>query len=146
MSQKAAKAIEALRGRNPATYREARSAYFAADTAYQVAGQMIAREGAKHYRALEAEMNKALAPHRVEWKRYGAPSESEFGGSDVNHADWCASAHLAGEVWPEPKGGRYNMHMRAHIPFSLSPRDGDEFWRGVWLLKAAADAMAEGGL
>lgn len=145
MSQKAAKAIESLRGRDVAAYREARSAYFAADSAYQVAGQLIAAEGKAHYRTLEAALRNALAPHRVEWTRYGEPSEAGFSG-DVNHADWCAGAHLAGEVWPEPKGGRYNMHMRAHIPFSLSPRDGDEFWRGVWLLKAAADAMAEGGL
>lgn len=146
MSQKAAKAIEALRSRDAGTYRKARAAYFAAEAAYQGAGKSIASVGAKHYRALEAEMRKALAPHRIEWKRYGQPSEVEFGGGDVNHSDWCTSAHLAGEVWPEPKGGRYNMRMRAHIPFSLSPRDADEFWRAVWLLKAAADTMTEGGL
>jgi len=145
VSTKAAKAIEALRSRDVTAYREARAAYFTADSSYQVAGQMIGADGKPHYRTLEAEMRKALAPHRVEWQRYGEPSESGFSG-DVNHAEWCTSAHLSGEVWPEPKGGRYNMQMRAHIPFSLSPRDGDEFWRGVWLLKAAADAMAEGGL
>jgi hypothetical protein len=146
MSTKAAKAIAALRNRDVSHYREARRAYHAADLAYEMAGKAIAIDGAKHYRSLEMDMVKALAPHRIEWKRYGQPSGAEFGGGDVNHSDWCASAHLSGEVWPEPKGGRYNMRLRAHIPFSLSPRDGDEFWRSVWLLKAAADAMAEGGL
>jgi hypothetical protein len=36
--------------------------------------------------------------------------------------------------------------MRAHIPFSLTPRDGAEFQRMVSALKAAADAMTEAGL
>ena len=60
--------------------------------------------------------------------------------------DCNTSAHIAGEVWPYPNGGRYNMHMRVHIPFGLSPRDPDEFWRGVWVLKAMSDAATEGGL
>ena len=48
MSTKAAKAIEALRSRDVTAYREARAAYFTADSSYQVAGQMIGAEGKPH--------------------------------------------------------------------------------------------------
>lgn len=102
--------------------------------------------GWPHYRALEDAMRRALAPHRIDWTRYGRPSEDKTGGSDVNGIDWTTSVHLSGEVWPALKGKRYNMHMRVHIPFSFGPRDADEFFRGVALLKAAADAVTEGGL
>jgi hypothetical protein len=64
----------------------------------------------------------------------------------VNHDAWTIRAHLDGEIWPAPKGGKYNMPMRAHISFRLSPRDGAEFQRMVAALKAAADAMTEAGL
>jgi hypothetical protein len=86
-------------------------------------------------------MTRALKPHRIEWRNH-----SRFVGHDVNGDDWTTAAHIYGEVWPEPKGGRYNMQMRAHIPFSLTPRDGAEFRRMVKALKAAADAMTEAGL
>lgn len=143
---KTAHAIEALRGRDPAAYRKARADYFAAELGYQEASKAIGALGKTHYRTLERAMADALKPHSIEWTRYGQPSEQADGGGDVNHADWCTSAHIAGEVWPSPNGGRYNMHMRVHIPFSLSPRDPDEFWRGVWLLKAMSDAASDGGL
>lgn len=143
MSQKAATAIAALRSRDTTEYRRTRAAKFDAEAAHTEAGHALGIDGEPHYRALRAEMWKAISPHRIEW-RYG--QEDMNGGRDVNGSDWTTGAHLSGEIWPEPEGGRYNMHMRSHIVFSLSPRDGDEFWRGVWLLKAAADAMAEGGL
>lgn len=146
MTKKIEAAIAALRGRDATAYREARQAYFAALHTYETASKMLAADGARHYSALEVAMRKALAPHTIEWKRYGSASASEHGGGDVNHAEWRAGAHLSGEVWPQPNGGKYHMHMRAHIPFSMSPRDAEEFLRGVALLKAAADAMEEGGL
>ncbi len=146
MSRHAHDAIAALIGRDPAQYRAARQAYHAADLAYAEASKAIAAEGKAHYRMLERALSAALAPHDVEWRRYGAPSNAAHGGSDVNHADWCCMAHLAGEVSPKPAGGRYNMQARVAIPFSMTPRDGDEFWRAVWMLKAMADAATEGGL
>ena len=86
-------------------------------------------------------MKRALAPHRIEWKTY-----RQNAANDVNHDAWTTSANLNGEIWPAPKGGKYNMPMRAHIPFSLTPSDGAEFQRMVAALKAAADAMTEAGL
>jgi hypothetical protein len=138
-------AIEALRGRDASAYRRARAAYHAADIACADAGKSLAVQGAAHYRTLERHMAKILHPHRVKWHHI-APSERPNGGGDVNGSDWTTAPHMSGEVWPAPKGGKYNMQMRAHIPFSISPRDGAEFIRGVALLRAAADAMAEAGL
>jgi hypothetical protein len=146
MSKTINNAITALRGRDPTAYREARRAYHAADLAYTQASKAIAAAGVAPYRTLERALADALAPHTVEWRRHGLPSETTHGGSDVNHADWCTMAHLSGEVSPRPKGGRYNMHARVTIPFGMSPRDGDEFLRCVAMLKAAADALTEGGL
>ncbi|HEV7457302.1 MAG TPA: hypothetical protein VGN96_11035 [Roseococcus sp.] len=146
MTRMAHDAIAALQARDPTAYREARRAYHAADLAYSEAGKAVAAEGKAHYRKLERLLAEALAPHDVEWNRYGLPSETPNGSSDVNHADWVAMAHLAGEVSPKPQGGRYNMKARVTIPFSMTPRDGDEFWRAVWMLKAMADAATEGGL
>lgn len=146
MSDPIEQAIADLRGRDAAAYREARAAYHSASAAYDEAALAIGAAGKSSYQKLERYLAKALAPHRVEWQRYHAPSTQPGGGGDVNHADWTTTAHLAGEVWPQPKGGRYNMPMRADIPFSMSPRDGAEFRRMVAALKAAADAMTEGGL
>lgn len=137
-------AITALRSRDASEYRDARGAYFAADLAYTLAGKELAAQSRMPYRALETALKRALAPHSVEWKRYGAPSDK--GDADVNCIDYTTGAHLSGEVWPQPKGGKYNMHARAHIPFSISPRDANEFRRFVAMIRAAADAMTEGGL
>ena len=134
-------AIAALRSRDASGYREARAAHHRASQAYDAAAVAIGNEGEAAYTTLEQHMARALKPHRIEWRNH-----CRYTGHDVNGDDWTTSAHLYGEVWPEPKGGKYNMQMRAHIPFSITPRDGDEFRRGVALLKAAADAMAEGGL
>jgi len=139
-------AIAVLRGRDPTAYRAARAASYAANAEYDAQSMMIAALGSISYTTLERALVRALRPHTVEWHRYGKPSQSKVGLGDVNHADWVTGAHLAGEIWPSPKGGKFNMHMRVHLPFSLSPRDGDEFRRGVVLLKAAADAIREGGI
>ena len=146
MTDKIAEAIATLRGRDASAYRAARNASLAASAEYDVQSRAIAALGSRSYSTLERALIRAMKPHAVEWRRFGVPSESPHGGAGVSGLDWTTSAHLAGEVWPQPKGGKYNMHMRAHIPFGMSPRDADEFRRGVALLKAAADAMAEGGL
>ncbi len=142
-----AQAIADLRARDATAYRKARAAFHAADAEYLAQSKMIAALGERQYRALERHLVRALKPHTVEWRRYGEPSEQENGSGDVNHAEWCTMAHLAGEVWPATKNGKgYSMQMRAHIPFSMTPRDGCEFLRMVALLKAAADAMKDAGL
>lgn len=146
MSDKISEAITALREREPTDYRKARAAHHAAIAEYNAQSKMIARLGERPYRTLERAMARALKPHRVEWKRYGQPSENRHGAADVNHADWVTDVHLAGEVWPDPKGGKYTMRMRVHLPFSITPRDAEEFRRGVALLKAAADAVRDGGI
>lgn len=141
MTKKIEAAIAALQARDPTAYREARAAYHKASDEYNAQCQMIGALGSRHYEALERHAARALKPHRIAWQH-----SAEVGSGDVNHGSWTTSAHLRGEVSPAPKGGKYHMHMRAVIPFTLSPRDADEFLRGVALLKAAADAMAEGGL
>ena len=139
-------AMGALFSRDTTAYREARRAYHQADLDYRKAGMDIATQGAASYRVLEGLLAKALSPHTIEWKRYGQPSEMTNGGGDVNHDKWVTMVHLAGEVSPHPEGGRYNMHARMHIPFSITPRTGAEFWKGVQMLKAMADAATKGGL
>lgn len=134
-------AIAALRGRDATSYRKARAAHHRASQAYDAAAVAIGKDGEPQYALLELHMKRALKPHRIEWRNH-----ARYVGCDVNGSDWTTSAHIYGEIWPEPKGGKFNMQMRAQIPFSMTPRDGDEFRRGVALLKAAADAMADGGL
>ena len=141
MSKKIEDAIAALRGRDAGAYRAARAAHHAASAEYDAQAQMIGALGTRHYATLEQHMARALKPHRIEWRNHG-----RHVGHDVNGADWTTSAHLYGEVWPEPKGGKFHMQARAHIPFSMTPRDGAEFLRAVSLLKAMADAATEGGL
>lgn len=141
MSKAIDEAVSALRARDASDYRKARAAYHAAGAEYDAQARMIGALGKREYQRLEGYLKRALAPHRIEWRTHGRDT-----GHDVNGDDWTTSAHIYGEVWPEPQGGRYNMQMRAHIPFSLTPRDGAEFRQMVKVLKAAADAMAEAGL
>jgi hypothetical protein len=141
MSKKIEGAIAHLRGRDASAYRKARAAHHRASAAYDEAARMLGVDGMGPYQTLEQHMVRALKPHRIEWPNHGREV-----GHDVNGDDWTTSAHLYGEVWPEPKGGKYNMQARAHIPFSFTPRDGAEFLRCVAMLKAAADALTEGGL
>jgi hypothetical protein len=143
MTDKIDNAIANLRARDGQAYRKARAAHHRASTAYDEAAVAIGKAGEAAYTALEHYMTRALKPHRIEWRNH-----SRFVGHDVNGDDWTCSAHLYGEVWPQPggDGGKYRMHMRAHIPFSLTPRDGAEFRRMVKAIKAGADAMQEAGL
>ena len=134
-------AIAALKARDASGYRKARAEYHAAGSEYDAQAVMLGALGERHYATLENHMKRALKPHRIEWRNH-----SRNTGHDVNGDDWTVSAHLYGEVWPEPKGGRFNMQMRVQIPFSMTPRTGAEFLRGVALLKAAADAIREAGL
>lgn len=134
-------AIAKLRARDGTAYRDARAAHHRASQAYDAAAVAVGEEGRLHYGALQRYVVAALAPHRIEWQNYNRET-----GHDVNGDDWTCSAHLYGEVWPEPIGGKYNMQMRAHFPFIMTPRDGDEFRRMVAALKGAADAMRDGGL
>lgn len=141
-SKKINEAIAALKARDPQEYRSARAAYHKADIAYKAAAKEIGLQGVKHYATLKRYVMKALEPHRVEWRQTG-----DMYGQDVNHDKWTTSLHLWGEVWPKAGGKNgYRMHMRAHIPFSMGPRDGKEFLEMVALLKAAADAMTDNGL
>lgn len=140
-ASKVSAAITTLRSRDGTAYRDARAASHRAGIAYDAAALAVGEAGRDAYTTLERYMVKALAPHRVEWRNHGRAT-----GHDINGDDWTCSAHLYGDVWPEPIGGKYNMQMRAQIPFSLSPRDGAEFKRMVAALKAAADAMRKGGI
>lgn len=136
-------AIAELRSRPTDDVQAARRADLAAreelDTQYRMLGAL----GERQYAKLEGYVRRALAPHRVEWTHRDSMS---IGAHDVNYADWTTSAHLYGHVWPQPKGKNYAMQARVHIPFSLTPRDGDEFRRMVAMLKAMADAARDGGL
>lgn len=136
-------AINALRSRDGAEYRDARAAFFRAEWAYEAAGKKVATAGAKHYQTLERHIARALKPHRVEWRH---PASMRLTGHDINGLDWTASAHLSGEVYPAPKAGKYSMQMRVTLPFSITPRDAAEFRNAVALLRAAANAIADGGL
>jgi hypothetical protein len=134
-------AIETLKTRDTSGYRRAKAAERAARAEYEAQCKMLGALGERPYQKLEGYMKRALAPHRIEWRTYNRAS-----GGEVNHDAWTTFAHLEGQICPYPKGGKYNMPMRAHIPFSLTPRDGAEFQRMVAALKAAADAMTEAGL
>jgi hypothetical protein len=135
------KAIETLKTRDVSEYRKAKAAERATRAEYEAQCKMLGALGERPYKKLESHMKRALAPHRIEWKTY-----RQNAANDVNHDAWTTSANLDGEIWPAPKGGKYNMPMRAHISFNLAPHDGAEFQRMVAALKAAADAMTEAGL
>jgi hypothetical protein len=141
-TDKIAGAIADLKARDGHAYRKARAAFHAAESAYEIEGKALAELGRKPYRALESYMVRAMKPHRIEW-RYRAPSAAENGAGDVDGRDYSVGVYLSGEIWTT---GPWKSRMSAHIPFSLSARDGDEFRRQVAILKAGMDAMAEAGL
>ena len=136
-------AIAALKARDVREYRKARWEFYRFQAVYKKASEALGKQGAPAYKTLERYMVKALQPHRIEWRQNGRSV-----GGDVNHDNWTISLTLWGDIFPMPKGecGKYRMPIRASVPFSMSPRTGDEFRQMVALLKASADAISEGGL
>lgn len=134
-------AIAALRGRDATAYRAARAAKFAAESAYEQASRAIGDAGRADYRTLTDVVRRALAPHRIEWRNEYPP---RWGASDVDGLDWTCSVHLGGTIWPQAPGRLFAVQMRAHLDFSVTPRDGAELRAMLAALKAAADALARG--
>jgi hypothetical protein len=126
--------IEDIRGLDLTAYRASRKLSFDLQKANRESRDELRAASRKAVGALRRRANKLVAPHRINWR--------DNDGVSINHTDWRADLHLSGELWPH-NPGVYTRSARAHINFSLTGKDMEEFDEVFCALKVAADALAE---
>ena len=126
--------IQTIREIDLTAYRAARKLAWEHQKANREAREELRAASRKAVAALRRRASKIVAPHFVEWH--------DNDGVSIDHTGWQANPHLSGDICPRNLGP-YTRWARAHIKFSITGKDMEEFDEVFCALKVAADALAE---